>query len=231
MKTCTRCNIEKSNDDFIKSTARCRSCRSSLKKEYYQKNKDKIIKDYYLKNKDKIKKRQAKYYQDNINKYKIYKRLNKDNIKKYMVEYRIKNKDHIKQTKKEYENNKWRTDPIFKLKKIVSNSIYDVLLSKKESISCLKFLGYSIIELFNHIEKQFKYFGNEWMNWNNQGKYDPKTWDDNNPSTWKWQLDHIVPHSKFQYTSMEDEDFKKCWALNNLRPYSAKQNIIEKNNR
>jgi hypothetical protein len=26
---------------------------------------------------------------------------------------------------------------------------------------------------------------------------------------------------------MDDENFKKCWALENLRPYSAKQNIID----
>lgn len=26
------------------------------------------------------------------------------------------------------------------------------------------------------------------------------------------------------YTSMEDENFQKCWALSNLRPLSAKQN-------
>jgi hypothetical protein len=26
---------------------------------------------------------------------------------------------------------------------------------------------------------------------------------------------------------MEDENFKKCWSLENLRPYSAKQNIID----
>jgi len=30
---------------------------------------------------------------------------------------------------------------------------------------------------------------------------------------------------------MEDENFKKCWALENLRPLSAKQNIIEGNRR
>lgn len=65
------------------------------------------------------------------------------------------------------------------------------------------------------------------MNWNNHGKYDPKTWDDNDPNTWTWQLDHIIPHSEFKYTSTEDEEFKKCWALNNLRPYSAKKNLID----
>jgi len=26
---------------------------------------------------------------------------------------------------------------------------------------------------------------------------------------------------------MENEAFKECWALTNLRPYSAKQNIID----
>jgi hypothetical protein len=26
---------------------------------------------------------------------------------------------------------------------------------------------------------------------------------------------------------MEDDNFKKCWALNNLRPLSAKQNILD----
>lgn len=26
---------------------------------------------------------------------------------------------------------------------------------------------------------------------------------------------------------MEDDNFKRCWALENLRPYSAKQNIID----
>ena len=26
---------------------------------------------------------------------------------------------------------------------------------------------------------------------------------------------------------MEDDNFKKCWALENLRPLSAKQNIVD----
>ena len=66
------------------------------------------------------------------------------------------------------------------------------------------------------------------MNWNNHGNYNPETWNDQDQSTWTWQLDHIKPHSKFRYLSMEDEEFKKCWSLNNLRPYSAKQNNKDK---
>jgi hypothetical protein len=26
---------------------------------------------------------------------------------------------------------------------------------------------------------------------------------------------------------MDDEEFKKCWSLDNLRPLSAKQNILD----
>lgn len=63
--------------------------------------------------------------------------------------------------------------------------------------------------------------------WHNWGIYDKNKWDDNDQSTWTWQIDHIIPLSEFKYTSFEDESFKKCWALENLRPYSAKQNFID----
>lgn len=95
--------------------------------------------------------------------------------------------------------------------------------SNKNSISVLKFLPYSIKELKIHLENQFEH----WMTWDNWGMYDPSTWDDNDQSTWTWQIDHIIPQSTFKYTSMEDEEFKQCWGLDNLRPLSAKQNIID----
>ena len=90
-----------------------------------------------------------------------------------------------------------------------------------------KALGYSKSELKESFEIYFKLPGNEWMTWGNHGPYNPKTWDDNNSSTWCWNIDHIIPHSMFKYTSMDDEEFRRCWGLANLRPYSAKQNILD----
>ncbi|MGI0058151.1 MAG: hypothetical protein ACREBJ_00145 [Nitrosotalea sp.] len=87
----------------------------------------------------------------------------------------------------------------------------------------LDYLPYSFDELKGHLERQFE----PWMNWNNRGKYDVKTWNDNDSSTWVWQLDHIIPHSTFPYTSMQEQTFKNCWALTNLRPLSAKQNQLD----
>ena len=51
------------------------------------------------------------------------------------------------------------------------------------------------------------------MSWKNYGVY--------------WHIDHIIPQSDLPYTSMEDDNFKLCWALDNLRPLEAKQNLLD----
>jgi hypothetical protein len=126
--------------------------------------------------------------------------------------------------------NKLQTDTCFKLRLYVPAAIRTAIKRngfKKNGNSILKFLPYSIEDLKNHIEKQFE----PWMNWNNWRKYNPKTWDDFDQATWTWQIDHIIPQSLFKYSSMEDEEFKRCWTLENLRPYNSKLNIIEGSNR
>jgi 5-methylcytosine-specific restriction endonuclease McrA len=65
------------------------------------------------------------------------------------------------------------------------------------------------------------------MNWDNHGSYRKHTWNDDDSSTWSWQIDHIIPQSDLPYTSMAEENFHKSWALNNLRPLSAKQNLLD----
>jgi 5-methylcytosine-specific restriction endonuclease McrA len=56
------------------------------------------------------------------------------------------------------------------------------------------------------------------MNWDNYGVY-LKNKDK------KWHIDHIIPQSTLPYTNMEDENFKKCWALENLRPLESVENM------
>jgi hypothetical protein len=112
------------------------------------------------------------------------------------------------------------------LRSAISRLIHIKLKRKsgsKEGKSISDYLPYSIEEFKSHIEGLFE----PWMNWGNKGKYVPSKWDDNDQSTWVWNLDHIIPASLFIYNSMEGEEFQKCWALSNLRPYSAKQNIID----
>jgi len=202
-------------------------------KRYYQENKE-IIKlntrNYAKKNNEKVVKYQKNYYEEN-----------KDTLLEYQKEYYINNSEHIKDrtgayyknNKKEilekikkYINNRRKIDPEFKLRERISNTVGKLLKStgfSKNGNSILKYISYSIIELKQYLESQFE----PWMNWNNHGVYNAKTWNDNDSSTWTWNIDHIIPQSKLLYASMKDENFKKCWALENLRPYSAKQNIID----
>lgn len=67
-------------------------------------------------------------------------------------------------------------------------------------------VGYSLAELIKHLERQFI----DGMSWSNMGQ---------------WHIDHIRPKSMFSYQSPDDDEFKSCWAMSNLRPMWAKDNI------
>jgi len=71
-----------------------------------------------------------------------------------------------------------------------------------------KLVGYTTEQLKDHLEKQFE----PWMNWENHGRDG-------------WHIDHIIPVSAFNFETPEDIDFKRCWALKNLRPLAANENF------
>ena len=205
MKTCSECGKEKDDSLFVKNKNQCKDC----KKEYQKR--------YRLNNGVRLTENKKKYYIDN-----------QEHAKQKSKQYRKnpKNKNKISVIQNKYRRNRYKNEPQYKLRTIIRAAIYKSFrksgLSKNDE-SCLLYLPYSIQELKEHIEKQFE----SWMTWNNQGTYDKNIWNDNDPNTWKWQIDHIIPASTFNYNSMEDKEFKRCWALNNLRPYSAKQNLLD----
>lgn len=79
------------------------------------------------------------------------------------------------------------------------------------------------IRLEKHIETLWSYpdnlgaDGEVWMTWENHGKL--------------WHIDHILPRIRTPYSSMDEENFKRSWALDNLRPLSAMQNCAERDRR
>lgn len=251
LKICKRCNLEKDNFSlsFSKDKSKCwersicKDCQKIARKNYSQKNRKRInakMSEYRKNNPNKIAKIKNKYYINNkenvLSQVKNYVNNNYDKVSLYNKKYRAKNFDKISNQMAQYFiNNKkkillkqkenYKNNPSLRIRKALSSkiraSLFAIDLRKKSSF--LKYLSYSILELKKYLEKQFE----PWMNWNNYGIYKIKTWDDNDSSTWTWQIDHIIPHSKFNYSSMEDEDFKNCWSLKNLRPYSSKQNVID----
>ncbi len=208
-----RKRVYKNKIYFIKT---CKKCEAEQALEYYHKNKEKRAeyqKKYLKKNKILVKSKKKEY---DKKRYLNYKEIILSNIKKYSKN----NKDLINQRKKEKRKN----DPAFRLRHYISTRIRKILKNNGvKNNSCLKYLNYSFLDLKTHIEKQFE----DWMNWDNHGMYDPKIWDDNDSKTWKWNIDHIIPQSDLPFSSMDDENFKKCWSLENLRPLSAKINILE----
>jgi hypothetical protein len=202
---------ERSVKGKIRTEYICTFCIKDKRKKYRENNKEKILisaKIYRDKNRDKI----------NLSRRGKYKETAKA--------YRIANKKEIINQKNIYKKNKRNTDLQFKIRENISSSIRSAIKNsglKKQFNSFLNYVDWDIIQLKDHLEKQFE----PWMNWQNWGTYKAEEWDDNNQITWKWQIDHIIPQSDMIYTDMADENFKKCWSLSNLRPYSAKQNAID----
>lgn len=224
---CNQCKKDKLLSEFSKTEAnkaysRCKKCVSDYNKIYRDENKNKhkqYKQNYYINNKKVIQE-----------KHKLYKQNNYDNIAQYKKDYYLENKEKINEYHRKYSKERQLNDINFKLR--ISLSKYISIGLKKRNLSkngksIMNVLPYTIQDLKEHLEKQFE----PWMTWDNQGAYNKKIWDDNDQLTWTWQIDHIVPHSTFNYISMDDENFQKCWMLDNLRPLSAKQNILDGNRR
>jgi len=150
---------------------------------------------------------------------KEWKKKNAKTIKEKRAKYNKENAKRILAQQREYAKNKRRTNPIFRLRRNISRAVR-AGITKNGSIS--KTLSYSINDLKAHLEGQFE----SWMNWNNYGAYN-NNWNDDDMSTWTWNIDHIIPQSDLPYDSEHHLNFFKCWALGNLRPFPAKQNCVD----
>lgn len=159
---------------------------------------------------------------DRVEYKKIWYEKNKKNILATRKVYYLENHSKIRSDQKIYrethrkernlyEKKRKTSDPIYKLRKNIGTAVYKVLTNNKLRLSILDFLPYSIEELKIHLENQF----DNKMTWENYGIY--------------WHIDHIYPQSLLPYTSMNEDNFKKCWALDNLRPLNAVENIKKSN--
>jgi 5-methylcytosine-specific restriction endonuclease McrA len=101
-----------------------------------------------------------------------------------------------------------RRVPQVRISLSVSRRIWEVLrgVEGKQSRRWESLVGYTKEELMAHLERQFL----RGMSWDNYGE---------------WHVDHIVPLSSFNFASAADPEFKRAWALSNLRPLWASENI------
>lgn len=117
-----------------------------------------------------------------------------------------KNKDYL-----DYKKFKLSTDLKFKMDRRMSKNISRQIKSLKDGRSWKSMVDYSVEELIKHLESKFR----DGMTWDNYGAY--------------WHIDHVIPKSFFKYLEYDDT-FRACWALNNLQPLLASENL-KKNNK
>ena len=146
------------------------------------------------------------------NKSKTWYEQNKEHRKEYLKEYREKNIDKIRKIKRDYERNRKARDPLYKLISNFRTAIYTVL--KESNVDkyghYFDILQYTPDELINHLELQFK----DDMSWDNYGI---------------WHVDHKLPITHFNIQEMGDEEFMRCWSLDNLQPMWGIENIRKSN--
>jgi hypothetical protein len=189
----------------------CKPCATELMRAWRRENPEKVVAQNAKLETKARKKKWAQEHAPDINDYSAaYYAANRDEIRRKEV---LKSQTpEFKEKRRERRRKRRQNDPIFRLRMNVSNAINKAIQkgkSSKAGQSILGHLGYAIDDLERHLESQF----DENMTWDNYGSY--------------WHIDHIIPQSDLPFASMEEENFKKCWALSNLRPLEASQNIVE----
>lgn len=219
-KVCVKCGDKKDIDQFElrKDTQKrrnsCIPCNKTSAKERYHKSHPRT--------------RRVGPAQNKLEYNKDYYAQNSTSIKEQQREYRADNKLNIRKYNNEWEKNKRQNDPSFRLRKDLSKVIGVALRENdgsKHNFSVMNYLPYTIEELKEHLEKQFE----PWMTWDNKGTYRRAQHREDDLFTWTWHIDHIIPQSKLLYSSMSDDNFKKCWALSNLRPLKSIDNMKKGN--
>jgi hypothetical protein len=102
-------------------------------------------------------------------------------------------------------------EPSFRLHSNISRAIRTSIVTKSRR-KWEALVGYTLEHLTSHLERQFL----KGMSWSNMGE---------------WHIDHIVPRKSFSFSGPDDPDFRACWALTNLRPLWATDNIRKHANR
>lgn len=111
-----------------------------------------------------------------------------------------------------YQRDKRRSDPATRLSAHMRGLMHRGLGSMKAGRSWRVLVPYTLKDLIEHLERQFL----PGMTLSNHGA---------------WHIDHIRPLCGFRFERPEDPAFQEAWALANLRPLWARDNISKNGRR
>ncbi len=232
-KTCRTCVKIKSYSGFHVDSKRvdgrameCKECTKIRSATYYKNNRDEINKRaaiWRIANPERNRKLQQAWYENNKEKHtkttKKWRKENREKVNGYDKKWRDKNPEKrakavqnwAKKNKEKVlecgrkSNAKRRSTPMGALNSQISTAICRSLKGNKDGRRWESIVGYSLQQLKLHLEKQFL----SGMSWDNRSL---------------WHIDHRIPKRAFNFEKPEDEDFKRCWALENLQPLWAEDN-------
>lgn len=201
--TCLMCGKTDVKENFYREKKWCLICAKNYAKEhhkkYYQEHKELIkerIKKWREENKERLNKRRKKFYIQNREEIQRKKKENRiRNLEKARYLHRIVCKKYLN-TYKGNLNHKMRV------------SISRSLKGNKNGRHWETLVGYTCEDLIKRLRRTMPL---------------RCTWKDF--LSGNLHIDHIIPISVFNFEKPEDIDFKRCWALKNLRLLSAKENL------
>lgn len=235
-KICTKCGIPKTLSKFAKNkacrfgvTSTCKKCSNKYQQKWREANPEKgkeYTQKYYRRNPKKFNKRVQEWRARNPEKCKEDSRnWNKKNYarakectQRWIKENPERKREHDRKWKKANPEKvregkrkireKKKTDPTFKLNNSIRGGILKSLRGNKNGRHWEDIVGYTLTDLKKHLEKRFA----EGMTWEKflNGEI---------------HIDHKIPISVFNFTSFNHRDFKRCWALKNLQPMWAIENL------
>lgn len=205
MKSCGTCKIEKPFTDFGRKAAgkygldgSCLVCCRIKKTRFYQENKESLLsrkKIYYENNKDKILAHCRRYVKEN-----------KEVAYKKRKDYKKTNKTKIRERMRNYEYNRYREDPQYRLSCLLRKRLRLAINKKNKNGSAVKDLGMKIQTFLVYLNLDcldkygIPYTGNE--------KF--------------FELDHIRPLKSFNL--QDPAEFKKATHWSNLQILTKKEN-------
>lgn len=200
-KPCKHGHIDVRNTKY----GTCYSCSRERTRSFNERNPEKKKewdRRYGENNREKIAENMRRWVEKNPDGRKRWREANPD----YDREWKLKNPDKVK-AKAHRAYDKKRDDPRAKLEASIRAGVRKgIVRGSKSARKTFSLLGYSVDELMAHLEGLFQ----NGMSWDNYGD---------------WHIDHKIPIAAHNYTTPDDFDFKRCWALANLQPLWAADNI------
>lgn len=200
-KVCSRCKQDLPIECFgIRKTGivryECKKCGAEMVALYRQTEHGKEVTEAYneIRDKDALKAAQIKYNKTEKSKIR-HRKFGKTEKGKVIW-------------KRSYHKRRQKVGE--KLNDAVRHGICMSLKGNKNGRHWEGLVGYTLIELMVHLEKQFQ----PGMTWDNYGLEEGQ-----------WSVDHIIPRTHFVFGNNTDADFLHCWSLKNLQPLWHIDNI------